>query len=84
MDQVEKHLEAHIDYLKEEYQKGNFVASGRKVPRTGGVLFSKLNSKETVQKVVEKDPFYIENVAEFDITEVSISMTADGFEALKD
>ena len=38
LDAVEKHLDAHVAYLKEEYAKGNCIASGRKISRTWGVI----------------------------------------------
>ena len=34
LDEVEKHLEKHIDFLNQYYTKGHFIASGRKNPRT--------------------------------------------------
>lgn len=36
ISEVEKYLPQHIDYLERHYQSGHFIASGRKVPRTGG------------------------------------------------
>lgn len=35
IDVVETHLENHIAWLKKYYAQGVFVASGRKIPRTG-------------------------------------------------
>ncbi len=44
LDKVDKYLPQHVQYLKERYLKNNFIASGRKVPRTGGIILSKLDS----------------------------------------
>ena len=38
LDTVEKFLEKHIDFLNQYYTKGHFIASGRKNPRTGGII----------------------------------------------
>ena len=38
LDAVEKYLEKHIDFLNQYYTKGLFIASGRKNPRTGGII----------------------------------------------
>ena len=38
LDKVEKFLEKHIDFLNQYYTKGHFIASGRKNPRTGGII----------------------------------------------
>ncbi len=40
ISEVEKHLEAHIEYLEKYYELGNFVCSGRKNPRDGGIIIA--------------------------------------------
>lgn len=79
IDVVEKHLEAHVDYLKQHYEKKNFIASGRKVPRTGGVILSNLESKAELEQILAQDPFSINNVAELEIIEFVPSMTLPEF-----
>jgi len=82
LKEVDKHLDAHIAYLKREYTKGTFVASGRKVPRDGGVILAKTDSLEELNWIIEDDPFYIAGVADFTITEFIPTMTAEGLESL--
>jgi uncharacterized protein YciI len=41
IEAVEAQLDGHIAWLKEGYESGMLMASGRKVPRTGGVLLAK-------------------------------------------
>ncbi|WP_419770560.1 MAG: YciI family protein [Candidatus Marinarcus sp.] len=84
LDEVDTHLEAHVKYLKEQYKEGNFIASGRKIPRDGGVILSKLDSKEKLQEVLAKDPFKLANVANYEIIEFVPSMTSDEYENLKE
>ncbi|MCO6185045.1 YciI family protein [Rhizobium sp. L1K21] len=79
---VEAHLDAHVAWLKDGYEKGICVASGRKVPRTGGVILVR-GDREMVEAFSKSDPFVIEGVADCELTEVDFSMAADGFEALK-
>jgi uncharacterized protein YciI len=81
---VDKHLDAHVAYLKQEYGKGNFIASGRKIPRTGGVILSNVKTKNELEVILAKDPFYQKGIAEYDITEFIPSMVAEGFENLKE
>ena len=38
VSEVEKHLEEHIKFLEKYYEMGKFICSGRKNPRTGGVI----------------------------------------------
>jgi uncharacterized protein YciI len=83
LDEVDKHMAAHIDYVKAEFEKGNFVAAGRKVPRTGGLIFSTVESREALDEILMRDPFAIEDLVSFDITEMEVTRTSQGLEALK-
>ena len=38
LSQVDALLPGHIAYLERHYRSGEFLCSGRKTPRTGGVL----------------------------------------------
>jgi len=84
LEEVDKFLALHVSYLEEQYAFGNFIASGRKVPRTGGIIFSQVDSLQKLQAVLEKDPFKINNLAAYEIQEFTPTMTAQGFENLKD
>lgn len=83
MELVQEHFDAHINWLQKHYEAGDFVASGRKVPRTGGVILAK-GSMEDVQAICNADPFVWSGVAEAQLTEVDFSRTAAGLEGLKD
>lgn len=43
--------------------------SGRKQPRTGGVILMKASGREQVEKLITEDPFHREGVAKYTITE---------------
>lgn len=80
---VEQYLPAHVDYLKQQYALGNFIASGRQVPRTGGVILSNMETKEALNTVLENDPFKQNNLADYVITEFILSMSCKELEFLK-
>jgi len=84
LKKVDELLPLHVKYLKIQYQKGNFIASGRKVLRTGGIIFSKLNSIKKLEEVLSQDPFRMNNLAEYKIEEFMPSMTSDNFVNLKE
>jgi len=84
LKEVDKLLSEHVEYLKIQYKEGNFIASGRKIPRTGGIILSSLNKREDLEKILNKDPFKINNLAEYDIQEFVVSMTSDEFLNLKE
>lgn len=84
LDEVDKYLEAHVKYLKEQYNKGNFIASGRKIPRDGGVILSKLTSRDKLEEILNQDPFNIAKIANYEIIKFVPSMTSVEFENLKE
>ena len=38
ISEVEKYLKEHVDFLDKYYLLGKFICSGRKNPRTGGII----------------------------------------------
>jgi uncharacterized protein YciI len=82
LETVDVHLEAHVEYLKKYYAAGVFIASGRKEPRTGGIILATCASVEALRQVLADDPFNRHGVAEYSITEFISSMTAPEFACL--
>lgn len=75
LEEIEAHLENHITYLKKQYKAGNFLASGRKVPRSGGVILAKTAEKSELELILQQDPFKQNNLADYELIEFSPSMT---------
>jgi uncharacterized protein YciI len=69
LEELDQHMAEHVKYLDKYYDKDIFIASGRKVPRTGGVILALTDSKSIVEEIIKEDPFYKHKLAEFDITE---------------
>lgn len=69
LSEVEKHLKAHRKYLNANYSISKFVASGRQEPRVGGVILCRANSREEAEALVHSDPFYIHQIASYQIVE---------------
>ena len=69
LEELDTHMGAHVKFLRTYYKKNVFVASGRKVPRTGGIILALAKSKEEVEKIISEDPFFIHKLATFSITE---------------
>ena len=55
LEAIDKELNNHIDYLKKQYAAGNFLASGRKIPRNGGVILAKAQSREELDEILKQD-----------------------------
>ena len=81
-DEADKVMEPHMAWVTEGYAKGWFLASGRKVPRTGGVLFARGDRAE-LEAYVAADPFMLHGVASYEIVEIALTRTVEGLELLK-
>lgn len=79
LEELDKHMTARIRYLQNYYKQNVFVASGRKVPRTGGIILALCETKEKLEEIVQEDPFYTHRLAEFTITEFLTSQSHPGF-----
>jgi len=82
--EVDKHIDAHVSYLHKFYAQKIFLFSGRKVPRTGGVIMANCTSLEQLQKIIEQDPFHRAAVARYQITEMIPTMSADNLNMFKE
>ena len=79
LEELDKHMTSHVKYLQKYYKQNVFIASGRKVPRTGGIILALCESKELLDKILQEDPFYKHRLAEFTVTEFLTSQTHPGF-----
>ncbi|SLM61861.1 FIG00613393: hypothetical protein [Dickeya aquatica] len=80
MDEVEGFLESHVTWLKRGYEQGLFIASGRKNPRTGGVILARSIERAVLEDFLKQDPF--QAVARYEVTDFQPSMTSDSFAML--
>ena len=69
LEELDLHMSAHVKFLQKYYKKNVFVASGRKVPRTGGIILALAKSREEIEQIISEDPFYKSKLAEFSIIE---------------
>lgn len=57
----------HREFLARHYAAGHFLLSGRKVPRTGGVILARGDSRAEVARWLAEDPFHQTGVAAYEI-----------------
>lgn len=81
-EEADRLMEPHMAWVQQGYDTGMFLASGRKVPRTGGVILAR-GERADIEAFVADDPFAVHGVADYDITEVALTRTADGLESLR-
>src|SRR5438093_9426694 len=75
--QIDAHMGAHVAFLKKHYAAGNFLVSGRKIPRDGGIILAVGKTREQIEAIVQEDPFIQRSLAEFRIIEFRASQRAD-------
>lgn len=84
LDEVDALIEEHVVYLKKQYALGTFLISGRKIPRTGGIILVGSASREEIETIIALDPFYTHQVASYEIIEFSPTMTVHELAFLKE
>lgn len=72
----------HLKFLDAQYEKGNFIVSGRQVPRTGGIIIARMESREALENVLKEDPYAIHHLAEYQIFEFAPGHYASEFKAI--
>jgi len=75
--EIDAHMSAHVVFLKKYYASGNFLVSGRKIPRDGGIILAVGTSRRQIEAIVEEDPFYQHGLADFRIIEFRASQRAN-------
>lgn len=82
LEKLDAHMTEHVKYLHKYYKQNIFIASGRKVPRTGGIILAHGRSKTEIEEILQEDPFFVHKLAEFTVTEFLTSQTHPDFKKL--
>ena len=84
IETVDSYVPDHTKFLQKHYDLGNFLLSGRRIPRTGGIIIARAESEEVVRAIISEDPFAIHGVAEYEIIPFIASMTAPELAAYRE
>jgi len=82
LPEVDALMREHMAWLKEQYAAGRFVVSGRRIPRTGGVILARGEDRDEIEALAATDPFVRGGVATCEVLQFRASQTAPGFDAL--
>src|SRR3954469_24864856 len=77
---IDKLIPAHMKFLKKYYAAGNFLMSGRKIPRGGGIIIAAGKSRGEIDAIVKEDPFVSRGLADVRVIEFRASQRADDIE----
>jgi uncharacterized protein YciI len=76
LGQIDAQMKAHVAFLDKYYAAGNFMVSGRKVPRDGGVILATGADRAAIEAIVREDPFVARGLADYRIIEFRASQRA--------
>src|SRR5918999_289328 len=74
---IDAHMAAHVKFLKKYYAAGNFLVSGRQIPRAGGIILAVGKDRQQIEDIIREDPFVMRGLADFRIIEFRASQRAD-------
>jgi uncharacterized protein YciI len=84
LDEVDALIPDHLQFLDRHYATGLFIASGRLVPRTGGVILIAGHDRQAVMALLEQDPFHQAGVATYALVEFAPTKMQPGLERFVD
>jgi len=75
LEKIDARMKEHMVFINQCYKENLFIVSGRKIPRTGGIILAQAKSKEALEALMKNDPFVAEGLAEFTIIEFQASQS---------
>ena len=82
LEEVDSQIPEHVEWLKQGYTDGVFLASGRRIPRNGGVILAKSDSLEALKIRLSHDPFQKMKIAKAEIIPFEATMKAQLLESI--
>jgi len=82
--EIDRLMRQHVGFLEKCYRAGVFLASGRQVPRDGGVILAVAPSRTDLEEIMSHDPFVRQGAAEIDIVEFRTSLHHPALAAFAD
>jgi uncharacterized protein YciI len=79
--EIDRHMGAHMAFVRKYYKSGHFLVSGRKIPRDGGIILAVGESRAEIDAIAAEDPFCIHGLADARVVEFRVSQKADDIQA---
>ena len=82
LNEVDKYLQAHREFLDYHYQQGLFLASGPMKPRVGGILIALTTDRAYLESVLLQDPYALADIASHELIEFTPVKHRDEIKAI--
>jgi len=66
---IDAAMRSHLAFLEKQRKAGVFIAWGRKVPRSGGIILACGDSRAAIERIMQDDLFVTRGLAEIEVTE---------------
>lgn len=66
LNEVDKYLQAHREFLDYYYKQGLLLASGPTKPRTGGIIIALTQNLSSLETIFKSDPYYLADIARYE------------------
>ena len=67
LDEINRTLPLHGQWVQQQYESGRFLVSGRREPPIGGIVVARASSEEELRQLLTTDPYQQRGLAEYDI-----------------
>ena len=81
--EIDAALHDHAEWLDQQFGDGIFLASGRQIPRRGGVILASGTTRGDLERRISEDPFSERGLASYEIAEFNASRVVPGLEQLQ-
>lgn len=78
LERIDAAMDSHVAFLDRHFAQREFLAAGRLVPRTGGIILVRAKNRVAVEKIMKQDPFLKRKLASVDIVEFVASKMDKG------
>lgn len=69
LEEIDRLLDEHRAFLRDQYAAKRFLASGPMNPRIGGIILARNQDRAELERILEGDPFNREGAAIYTIHE---------------
>ena len=76
LSEIDAAMKPHVAWLQRHYADGTFIASGRKVPRDGGIILATTSDRAALEAILRQDPFVARGLADARVIEFRASQRA--------
>ena len=78
LDVIDRFVVAHREHLDHQYAAGRLVISGPQVPRTGGLLIARGDTRADIEAMMQSDPFTMADLINYRIVEFRVTAAQQG------